>query len=296
MPTLMATVQVPAKKIVSAFKNAEQRKEIEKVLEEFHRTGQVVKNIAEEQRTVAKIRQSKPTLAPAATEVQRAQALPQVIQATKPASRPKIAQPTPERAATIPAQPIANIAPPHRAEVQPAKQPRSTPLPLATPPEARFAEPTRAQVHDKIGPWSPIVDALAIGPKTAERLKAINIHTINDLLQSNPADIARCLATSWINETTVATWIVQARLVCEIDKLTAVGSGLLALAGIESATAMIRRGEADVHRAILATAETSEVKRMLRDKEPPGLDRVQRWIKAARKSAEGRRNTDKNVA
>jgi hypothetical protein len=296
MPTLMATIQVPAKKIVSAIKNAEQRKEIEKVLDEFHRTGQVVKNVAEEQRTVAKIRQSKPTLAPAATEVQRAQTLPQVVQATKPVSRPKAIQPTPQRAAAIPPQPIANIAPPPRAEVQPAKQPRSMPVPLATPPEARSAELTQEQVHEKIGPWSPIVDAPAIGPKTAERLKSININTIGDLLHSNPADVARSLATSWINEKTIATWIVQARLVCEIERLTAVGSGLLALSGIETAAAMIHRGESDVHRAILVAAETSEGKRMLRDKEPPGLERVQRWFKAARKSAEGRSNTDRNVA
>lgn len=295
MPTLMATIQVPAKKIVSAIKNNEQRKEIEKVLDEFNRTGQVVKNIAEEQRTVATVRKTKPTLAPAATEVQRAQTLPQVVQASKATDKPKTIQTVPQPAVSAPSIPIVTPKSRPHTESQLVQQSRSMPV-VSSLPETKPSEPAITASHDKLGTWSPIVDAPAIGPKTAERLKAIQIHTIGDLLQSNPADVARKLATSWINERTVATWIVQARLACEIEKLTAVGSGLLALAGIETASAMLRIGESQVHKAILAAAETSEGKRMLRDKEPPAIDRVERWFKAARKSAAAANSGDRNVA
>ena len=49
--TLLATVQVPAKKLVAKIESAEQRKLAEKILDEYLRTGKVVRNIGVEQQT-----------------------------------------------------------------------------------------------------------------------------------------------------------------------------------------------------------------------------------------------------
>lgn len=240
LPTLLASIQVPIKKIVASVKNAEQRREVEAILREYNQTGQVVKNVPEEQRAVTRMREKNPNLTSKTSAVKRVKA-------------PSAATPS--------------AAPPKRSS-------------LALPNQT---EPVVKPSKERLGPWSPIVDAPAIGPKTAERLQAIKLVTIQDLLKSNPAEVAGALRTSWINEQTVATWIVQARLVCEIEGLTAVGSGLLALAGIQTAADIDRCGASKVHEAILSAAQSSQGKRILRDKAPPTLNRVERWCDAARK-------------
>ena len=60
------------KKIVAAIDSAEQRKEVEKLLDEFQRTGNVIRNVSPEQRTVQKVRIERPELRPSPIEVHSA--------------------------------------------------------------------------------------------------------------------------------------------------------------------------------------------------------------------------------
>jgi hypothetical protein len=74
----------------------------------------------------------------------------------------------------------------------------------------------------------------AIGPKTAARFQAIGCNTIADFLARDAQQIAELLNAKWISDRLVLQWQDQARMALQIDRLTAVGAGLMIIAGIRS--------------------------------------------------------------
>lgn len=72
LPTLLAGVQMPMKRIVAAIESTEQRREVEKILDEYQRTGNVVRNVSQEQLIVRKVRKECPALRPNPLDVQSA--------------------------------------------------------------------------------------------------------------------------------------------------------------------------------------------------------------------------------
>ena len=247
IPTLLAGIQMPMKRIVAAMDSAEQRKEVEKILDEFNRTGNVVRNATPEQRVVQQVRKARPELRPDPSAVQRAVASPGMQ--TK----------------------LAVVAP------EPVQLKRDAEIPKAV---RSFAETSNGRVQ--LTTECPIVDAPAIGPKTAARFEASGFETVHDLLNNDAERIATELNTKWITSRLVLQWQDQARLACQIERLSAAGSGLLVLAGIRTAEELASRKPTDALAVIHTAAQSIEGKRLLRDQEPPPLKTVQRWIEAAR--------------
>ena len=317
VPTMLAGLQMPVKKIVAGIESVEQKREVERILDEFNRTGNVVRNVSPEQRTVQKVRKERPELRPEPSIVERAvtSELMQVPHERKVAPvaavRPKTVMPARNISTEIQPQ-IQPLSSPRSLE--PAKLERSAPVspPVSIIPTRPKVEPIRdaapmlpkpeKQVREFVKPSpevtagekttkrakltfdSPIIDAPAIGPKTAARLEAVGLPTVRDLLNQDADSISAELQTKWITPRIVGQWQDQARLACQIERLSAAGSGLLIMAGIRTADELVRLRPAEVHAMVHAAAQTSEGLRLLRDQGPPPLKTVERWIDAARAS------------
>ncbi len=285
IPTLIASVQIPIKKIVAAIENAEQRKEVERILTEFNHTGKVIHNVSPEQRRVAKVRKDQSDLRASSEDVLRLEAnqqssIPKNVTIDK---QPPIKQlegdleseSTPRQLTQLPTQIVLE----KRAIKEQA-------LNVSRDTEAKVGLPVSSSVESNKRPrltaGSPIVDAPAIGPKTAARFEAIGLKTVGDLLAQDAEQIAAKLGTKWINARLVSQWQDQSRLACHIERLSAAGSGLLVMSGIRTPEQLARRSASDVSADFHAAAQTTEGQRLLRGQEPPALRVIQRWIDAAK--------------
>ena len=277
IPTLLAGVQLPLKRIVAAIESVEQRKEVEKILDEFNRTGNVVRNVTPEQRTVQRVRKERPEIRPEPMAIQRA-----VSNFALQAPLAQVAPTTLAAAAARTNHVIQQSVLPLERNKQDESQrnPVLEKLDVETPKtDPSIVETSSGRVQFTTD--SPIVDAPAIGPKTAARFEAIGLKTVHDLLSHDAQRIAEKLNTQWITDRLVTQWQDQARLACQIERLTAAGSGLLVLAGIRTADDLARRKPEDALAVIHEAAQSTEGKRLLRDQEPPPLKTVQRWIESA---------------
>lgn len=330
LPTLLAGIQIPAKKIIQSFELAESRKEVELILEEFQRTGTVVRNVSLEQRKVHTVRKLKPDLRPAANEIERA------IVAASNAVKPVESKPTAMEAIATEAIALEKSLPP--SVQSPSVQPTMIESPTSDAPSSTMPTinssgtkkdclptesimlpqndsqqfvPQRSQSTSTIKPSnlkptsdaridppakspesssgrtrltmdSPIVDAPAIGPKTAARFEAIGCHSVGQFLDRNANEIVDELKVKWINVSLVKQWQDQARLSIQVDRLTAAGAGLLVSLGLCSAEQLAKQRPEQLHQQVLSIAQTNEGKRLLRDKEPPPLKTIERWIASAK--------------
>jgi hypothetical protein len=249
--TLLAGIQVPAKKIVQAIDSAEQRQTVERILEEYQRTGSVTRNLTSEQRVVRKVRQEQPNLRPRETEIQRIE---------------------------------TKVAPSIADDPKPVPQAQALRKPVPLPKREPEAKPEPTAAKNRLTLTSPIVDAPAIGPKTATRFQAQGYHTIQDFLSVDAKTIAADLDTSWISERLVAQWQCQAKLSLEVDRLTAVGAGLLVLSGVKSIDQLASQNAAKLRARFLEVIQTGEGKRLVREQDPPSLSTIEAWIVSAQRS------------
>ncbi len=294
LPTLIAGLQIPSKKIVQSIESMEQRKEVERILDEYRRTGKVVQNISIEQRRVQVVRKQKPDLRPAPAEMERititppppkvddAVKIPPKASATPlvTASEPNtVVQPKPEVSLPVPKPHVrqASAATTPKAETDPPAIQSAVPASSDQAASESAPKSTRRRLTLK----SPIVDAPAIGPKTAARFHSIGCTTIEDFLSANAQQLAEALNAKWITERLILQWQDQARMALRIDRLTAAGSGLLIIAGIRSTEELARQNGPKLHAALVDAAKSTEGMRLLRDQAPPPLATIERWIAAA---------------
>ncbi len=311
LPTLLAGIQTPAKKIVQSIERSENRKEVEKILEEYQRTGTVVRNVSLEQRKVHTVRKLKPDLRPAPTDIERA--LIAASDASKLTRDNASANSTEELVSDVPLPPIVPqpiLAATTKAAATDTKSPTIEPVVLTQqkPPQAdtdsdSSKKPTPTQIVEKnsnlridrpskapepcstrsrLTVDSPIVEAPAIGPKTAARFNAIGCHSVGQFLERDAIEIVEELKVKWITVSLVQQWQDQSRLSIQIDRLTAAGAGLLVNLGLYSAEKLAKQSPAHLHQQIESFALTNEGKRLLRDKAPPPLKTVERWIASAK--------------
>jgi hypothetical protein len=125
---------------------------------------------------------------------------------------------------------------------------------------------------------SPVVDAPSIGPRTAERLAAIGITTIHDLLRAEPQDAAKRLAYRRVNADTIFLWQQQARMVCQIPQLRGHDAQLLIACGFTDPEALSRMDPKDVFAVVGPFAGTTQGRRLLRSAKKPNLEEVTNWV------------------
>ncbi|MEL6297691.1 MAG: DUF4332 domain-containing protein [Pseudomonadota bacterium] len=130
----------------------------------------------------------------------------------------------------------------------------------------------------------PIVDAPSIGPRTAARLEAAGITTVDDLLAADADDLAAAVGARHIKPETITDWQDQARLVITIPFLRGTHSQLLVGAGYRSARAICAAADQEVQAAILRFCTTRDGQRILRDGPLPPAEKMQAWADNAREA------------
>jgi hypothetical protein len=134
---------------------------------------------------------------------------------------------------------------------------------------------------------SPVVDAPSIGPKTASRLEKVDIWTIGDLLNADPAETASALNVRYIKADTLIDWQDQTRLMVEAPGLRVLDSQILVGAGIRNADDLAKASATKVLNAATSFLDTPKGARVLWGGEN-NVDKteVEHWIGLA-KSAQG---------
>ncbi len=128
---------------------------------------------------------------------------------------------------------------------------------------------------------SPIVDAPSIGPRMAEKLMTMGLHTVDDLLQADPASVAEQLEHRRIDEAVVRSWQQQSTLVCRVPMLRGHDAQILVAAGI---TEPERLAECDpdwLLSQVDPISHSREGKRILRGGTIPDLAEINEWITCA---------------
>lgn len=132
----------------------------------------------------------------------------------------------------------------------------------------------------------PVEDAPSIGPKTAERLEAANIFTVNDLLECNPQYVANKLNVQHIRKQTIRKWIRQTTLVCCIPGLRGHDAQILEGCGLTDPATIGRTSPQDLLGKVNSFLKTKKGQRILRDAKRPDLDEVTDWIRWSQKARE----------
>jgi hypothetical protein len=288
VPTLIAAAQVPVKVLVRRLANAQERRTVEMIYDELLATGTVERNLSEDDRLVRDLH---------AREV-LARRTPQPQASTVFPFRPR------ERVVTrIDRQRAghAGDAPPPSADVIPLRAPAAAVLPPPAPEIAADRAPARAGLDDRLqgvaaesqdgaasarhfhlGLDQDVVDGPSIGPKTAERLYPHGIATVRDLLKADPAALSVLVNARHITSETISGWQDQARLVCTIPGLRGTHAQLLVGAGYRSADAIATTDVEKLCADVLAFATSAAGQRLLRNGDPPDVEKVRGWLEAAR--------------
>lgn len=131
---------------------------------------------------------------------------------------------------------------------------------------------------------SPIIDAPAIGPKSARVLQRAGVATVAHLLSRLPKELADCIADSKVDATCIDDWQCQSRLMCQVAGLRGHDAQLLVACGIRSAEAVASLTAGELLGRVSRIAGSKAGQRILRSSSPPDLNDAAAWVGAASQS------------
>jgi predicted flap endonuclease-1-like 5' DNA nuclease len=179
----------------------------------------------------------------------------------------EVADPVP---AVPPAQPTTAVA---AAAPQPTKSEVI---------HANFGERDAAVPRLYLQPSDDVEKAPSIGPKMAERLYSLGVKTVADLFAADPDALSDKLDQRNVYDETIVDWQDQARLVCSVPGLRGTHAQLLVGAGFRTRDAIADAAEDKLCAAVLTFAMSSEGQRVLRDGNPPDIERIKGWLENAK--------------
>ncbi len=278
LDTVFASLNLPLNLILKKIDDATERSTIASMYEEFRKTGKVRQTLAEDDKLVRRLHAAEVLKVPLST----VDALwPRETGTAHGTGRPP-------RSTTKPRKSKPKIAKPARIEPS-VESPAETALAL----KSKLARP---QVKDpvrspseavspgggfKLNHNSPVEDAPSIGPKTASRLTAIGVHTVNDLLTVSPEDAATRIKFKHINARLIRDWQAQAELACTIPHITSIAAQLLVAVGVRDADDLASAESDMLINMIDEFCDTPDGQRILRDAAPPAEPQIQNWITSA---------------
>ena len=271
--------------------------------------GQTIASQTITKPAVAKPVVSVPVIAPAARIIEVKQSVP----LTQPTTQTAPHKAAPELPAEVPSAPPAPVAidekplalppkgtfakPRFEPEIEPARTAADTAQPIVTAPIVTgpvagpsasvtpIAKAPRSDASDRrsyLTPEAPLEDAPSIGPKMAEKFAGLGIHTVSDFLGQNPHDMAELLDDTRIDSEVLTDWQDQAQLVIEIPGLRGGGAQLLVGAGYRTTEAIADATPVELSADIMKFAMSSDGKRILRDGNPPDIEKIKDWVESAR--------------
>jgi hypothetical protein len=140
--------------------------------------------------------------------------------------------------------------------------------------------PRLAKFH--LDPSSSLADAPSIANRTAEKLAAVGIRSVIDLLAKPPEEVATRLKLGHVKPETVREWQVQARLACRVPNLRSLDVKILVACGITEPEDLAQCEALDLLDRVDLFISTSEGQRAIRGGSQPDLDVVTNWIESAR--------------
>lgn len=145
----------------------------------------------------------------------------------------------------------------------------------------RYAADGAAEKRFYLGLDNDIVDAPSIGPRTAERLRAVGVYTVRDLLNCDVDTLAPNITARHITASVLTDWKDQARLVCTVPFLRGTHAQLLVGAGYRTPQRVAAADQSELMSAILRFATTREGQSVLRNGPPPEPEKVDAWVRNA---------------
>jgi hypothetical protein len=131
----------------------------------------------------------------------------------------------------------------------------------------------------------PVVDAPEIGPKMAERLAKIDIHTVQDLLQADPESTAERLKHRRTNAEVVRRWQNQSRLMCQVPQIRGHDAQILVACEITQRQQLAASDAETLYAAVEPFSKTKAGARIIRGGQQPDLQEVRDWISWAQSAA-----------
>jgi len=128
---------------------------------------------------------------------------------------------------------------------------------------------------------SDVEAAPTIGPKQAERLYAIGIHTVADLLNCDVETTAEQLDQRRVKGKTVLTWQRQASMVCRVPNLRGHDAQILVACGVHEPTELASSNPETLFGKVAPFCKTKEGQRYVRGGKTPDLEEVKDWIRFA---------------
>ena len=320
LETVLATLNMPAKWIEKRLSNAEDRAIVQAMYGELKATGKVENTLPEDDRVIrdlhkrevldrrietqldkraVRVPDGDPAEARKARRLAHAKAnvvLPVASagaagEAAKPEAKPAAAQ-KPVKRIEIDAvledtaeadAPPAAIAPDAQPVALPPKgtfaTPPAAPSPVAVAP-AKAAEPETRRYY--LTAVDDLEKAPSIGPKMAERFAALGIKTVADFLAHAPHDMAELLDDKRLKPELLAEWQEQAELVMEIAGLRGTHAQLLTGAGYRTAADIAAADPVAFSADILKFAASEAGKRILREGNPPDVEKIKAWVESAK--------------
>jgi predicted flap endonuclease-1-like 5' DNA nuclease len=148
---------------------------------------------------------------------------------------------------------------------------------------ARVSKPVPRLAKFHLDPSSALADAPSIGNRTAQKLEAIGIRTVTQLLARSPEEVALRLKLGHIKPDAVREWQIQARLACRVPNLRALDVKILVACGICEPEDLAKCEALDLLDRVDLFVSTSEGQRAIRGGgHQPDLDIVTGWIESAR--------------
>jgi hypothetical protein len=311
---VLATLKVPLKWVTKKIEDAETRRLVESMYDELKATGRVEATLPEDDRKVrdlyaeevlapraaaqatARGERTGTTKAPASAKPTKTGTAPPAASAAgatvqtsakSPVARMITAATAPQAAASAVGETVQSVpktAPPRSVAITAVAAPgpvASVPLISTRPASAglsQLSKPPRIY----LAATDDVEAAPSIGPKMAERLKAIGVKIVADLLAWDGAGVAAQLNDSRVSAEVIEAWQDQARLVMTVPGLRGTHAQLLTGAGFRTAEALADADAATLSSEILEFAITPAGQRILRDGDTPDLEAIARWIENAR--------------
>lgn len=243
LDTILAAVKIPAKVLAKRLADAEDRKIVTAMYDELTTTGRVDATLPEDDRVVRDLY-------------------------AKEVEAPRRAERAVARANALAPQPSVATAKKPKAVVTAIREP----APSAAPADAKHY----------LALTDDIERAPSIGPKMAEKLAPLGIKSVADLLAASAYLTADSLRSRHVKAETILLWQDQCRLMLDVPGLRGTHAELLAGSGYRTADRLAEADEVALSADVLAFAATTAGKRILRDGQPPDIERIKGWLAAAR--------------